>query len=179
PWRALQGAGPPRRRHRGGCEERLWDRPPRARGLFRRPRREARNRRTQQGRRPRRGGCEVQGGRAQAPEQGRGAHRLRRDRQGRRRRALPHPRGPRQRARRAGGGRAPRDPAALGALMQLAEKASLGPQSPLAPYGRITVKIGSSLLVKDGLPLTGWMATLAADIDALRATGREIVIVSS
>lgn len=63
--------------------------------------------------------------------------------------------------------------------MQLAEKASLGPQSPLAPYGRITVKIGSSLLVKDGLPLTGWMATLAADIDALRATGREIVIVSS
>lgn len=63
--------------------------------------------------------------------------------------------------------------------MQLAEKATLGPQSPLAPYGRITVKIGSSLLVKDGLPLTGWMATLAADIDALRATGREIVIVSS
>jgi glutamate 5-kinase len=63
--------------------------------------------------------------------------------------------------------------------MQLAENMALGPLSPLAPYGRITVKIGSSLLVKDGLPLTGWMATLAADIDALRATGREIVIVSS
>lgn len=63
--------------------------------------------------------------------------------------------------------------------MQLAEKPILGAASPLAPYGRITVKIGSSLLVKDGLPLTGWMATLAADIDALRAAGREVVIVSS
>lgn len=63
--------------------------------------------------------------------------------------------------------------------MQLAEKPLLGATSPLAPYGRITVKIGSSLLVKDGLPLTGWMATLAADIDALRKDGREVVIVSS
>lgn len=44
---------------------------------------------------------------------------------------------------------------------------------------RITVKVGSSLLV-DGQGLrTGWMGSLAHDLAALRGEGREVIVVSS
>lgn len=50
----------------------------------------------------------------------------------------------------------------------------------LAPYRRITIKIGSALLVDGaGRLRAGWLAALAADVAALKAEGREIVIVSS
>jgi glutamate 5-kinase len=55
------------------------------------------------------------------------------------------------------------------------------PSNALAPYGRITVKIGSALLVDSttGGVRKDWLNSLAADIDALRRNGQEIVIVSS
>ena len=50
----------------------------------------------------------------------------------------------------------------------------------LAPYKRLTIKIGSALLVdKTGKLRATWLADLAADIAALKAGGREVVIVSS
>ena len=50
----------------------------------------------------------------------------------------------------------------------------------LAPYRRLTIKIGSALLVdKQGALRADWLADLAADIAALRSDGREVVIVSS
>ncbi|HEV7344049.1 MAG TPA: glutamate 5-kinase [Devosia sp.] len=50
----------------------------------------------------------------------------------------------------------------------------------LAPYKRLTIKIGSALLVDSAGKLrAGWLASLAADIAALKAGGREVVIVSS
>ena len=50
----------------------------------------------------------------------------------------------------------------------------------LAPYKRLTIKIGSALLVdKQGRLRAAWLADLAADIAALKAEGREVVIVSS
>ena len=52
---------------------------------------------------------------------------------------------------------------------------------PLASYGRITVKIGSALLVdseSEGVR-TEWLRSLAADIHALRKDGREVIVVSS
>ncbi len=52
--------------------------------------------------------------------------------------------------------------------------------NPLAPYRRITIKIGSALLVDQAGKLrSAWLAGLAEDIAALQAEGREIVIVSS
>lgn len=52
--------------------------------------------------------------------------------------------------------------------------------NPLAPYRRITIKIGSALLVdKAGRLRAQWLAGLAEDIAALKAEGRDIVIVSS
>ena len=52
--------------------------------------------------------------------------------------------------------------------------------SPLAPYRRITIKIGSALLVdKAGKLRADWLAGLAEDIHTLQAEGREVVIVSS
>ncbi len=52
--------------------------------------------------------------------------------------------------------------------------------TPLAPYRRITIKIGSALLVdKSGKLRAEWLAGLATDIATLKAEGREIVIVSS
>ena len=52
--------------------------------------------------------------------------------------------------------------------------------NPLAPYRRITIKIGSALLVdKAGKLRAAWLADLAEDIAALKSEGREIVIVSS
>ena len=51
----------------------------------------------------------------------------------------------------------------------------------LAPYRRLTVKIGSALLVdgKTGKLRADWLASLAADLAALKAEGRSLVIVSS
>jgi glutamate 5-kinase len=51
----------------------------------------------------------------------------------------------------------------------------------LAPYRRLTIKIGSALLVdgKTGKLRTEWLAALADDLAALRATGVSLVIVSS
>jgi glutamate 5-kinase len=52
--------------------------------------------------------------------------------------------------------------------------------TPLASYRRITIKIGSALLVdKTGKLRADWLEGLAEDIAALKAEGREIVIVSS
>jgi glutamate 5-kinase len=50
----------------------------------------------------------------------------------------------------------------------------------LAPYKRLTIKIGSALLVdRNGKLRAAWLADLAADIAALKAGGCEVVIVSS
>ena len=50
----------------------------------------------------------------------------------------------------------------------------------LAPYKRLTIKIGSALLVDiKGKLRAAWLADLAADIAALKAGGCEVVIVSS
>jgi glutamate 5-kinase len=50
----------------------------------------------------------------------------------------------------------------------------------LAPYRRITIKIGSALLVdKAGKLRKAWLDALAEDIAALKAEGRDIVVVSS
>jgi len=50
----------------------------------------------------------------------------------------------------------------------------------LAAYKRLTIKIGSALLVdKSGKLRAPWLADLAADIAALKAEGRDVVIVSS
>lgn len=51
----------------------------------------------------------------------------------------------------------------------------------LAPYRRITIKIGSALLVdgKTGKLRAAWLASLAADLAALKAEGVSLVIVSS
>jgi glutamate 5-kinase len=50
----------------------------------------------------------------------------------------------------------------------------------LAPYKRLTIKIGSALLVdKAGKLRSAWLADLAADIAGLKASGCEVVIVSS
>ena len=52
--------------------------------------------------------------------------------------------------------------------------------NPLANYRRITIKIGSALLVDAAGKLRApWLAGLAQDIATLKAEGREIVIVSS
>ena len=52
--------------------------------------------------------------------------------------------------------------------------------SPLAPYRRLTIKIGSALLVdKQGQLRASWLDDLASDIAALRSDQREVVIVSS
>jgi glutamate 5-kinase len=53
-------------------------------------------------------------------------------------------------------------------------------QGRLAPYKRVVVKIGSALLVdrKSGLK-SAWLKSLAHDIADLRATGHEVLVVSS
>ena len=53
--------------------------------------------------------------------------------------------------------------------------------NPLWEYGRIAVKIGTALLADaaTGGVNARWLASLAADINDLRANGREIIIVSS
>jgi glutamate 5-kinase len=55
-----------------------------------------------------------------------------------------------------------------------------GIMNALAPYRRLTIKIGSALLVDPAGKLRAqWLADLAADISALKTSGCEIVIVSS
>lgn len=50
----------------------------------------------------------------------------------------------------------------------------------LAPYKRLTIKIGSALLVdKQGQLRKQWLGELAADITAIKRAGCEVVIVSS
>jgi glutamate 5-kinase len=51
----------------------------------------------------------------------------------------------------------------------------------LAPYRRLTVKIGSALLVDatTGRPRQAWLKSLAEDVAALKAEGRDVVVVSS
>lgn len=44
---------------------------------------------------------------------------------------------------------------------------------------RLVVKIGSALLVRDGVPATDWMTQLGADIARLRARGVDVIVVSS
>ena len=53
--------------------------------------------------------------------------------------------------------------------------------SVLQPYRRLTIKVGSALLVdgRTGRLRADWLDSLAADIADLKAEGREIVIVSS
>lgn len=50
----------------------------------------------------------------------------------------------------------------------------------LARAGRVTVKVGSSLLIgQDGGPRAAWLAGLAADLAALRESGKRVTVVSS
>ena len=53
--------------------------------------------------------------------------------------------------------------------------------SPLSTARRIVVKIGSALLVEEAsaAPRHTWLDSVAADLAALRAEGREVVVVSS
>lgn len=44
---------------------------------------------------------------------------------------------------------------------------------------RLVVKVGSSLLVEQGTPRTAWLVTLVTDLARLKASGTEIVVVSS
>ncbi|HYC95686.1 MAG TPA: glutamate 5-kinase [Sphingomicrobium sp.] len=55
------------------------------------------------------------------------------------------------------------------------------PAALLAAARRITVKVGSSLLVDDGSEgiRRGWLATLATDLARLREDGKQVVLVSS
>jgi glutamate 5-kinase len=51
----------------------------------------------------------------------------------------------------------------------------------LAGARRVVVKIGSALVVeeKTAAPRVGWLASVAADVAALRARGTEVILVSS
>lgn len=59
--------------------------------------------------------------------------------------------------------------------------AALNPLSPLHDFKRLTIKIGSALLVdaKTGKLRADWLHSLAADIASLRTDGTEVLIVSS
>ncbi len=65
--------------------------------------------------------------------------------------------------------------------MELRDDGIASENNPLWPFGRLTVKIGSALVAdaETGGVNTRWLEGIAADIDALRANGREIVVVSS
>src|SRR3712207_9322580 len=51
----------------------------------------------------------------------------------------------------------------------------------LAAARRLVVKIGSALVVEErtAAPRAGWLASVAADVAALRARGTEVILVSS
>ncbi len=64
----------------------------------------------------------------------------------------------------------------------LQPRAMIDPAAPsLAQGKRIVVKIGSALVVEEATaaPRAAWLASVAADVAALRATGAEVVLVSS
>ena len=54
-------------------------------------------------------------------------------------------------------------------------------KSPLDGYQRLTIKIGSALLVdaRTGALRQNWLKALASDISELKQQGRQIIIVSS
>src|SRR5690606_34146397 len=54
-------------------------------------------------------------------------------------------------------------------------------QNPLSAFRRLTVKVGSALLVdaESGQLRTQWLQSLAADLAALKSEGAELVVVSS
>ena len=56
---------------------------------------------------------------------------------------------------------------------------TVSPATSLRAARRIVVKVGSSLVVDARAPATVWLAGLAADIAALRAQRRQVVVVSS
>lgn len=58
---------------------------------------------------------------------------------------------------------------------------ALGDTGILAPFNRITIKVGSALLVDDttGQLRTLWLQSLADDIAGLKAAGKQVLIVSS
>ncbi len=49
----------------------------------------------------------------------------------------------------------------------------------LSNYQRITVKIGSALLVENGRLKREWLESLADDLQALSEAGKEVLVVSS
>ena len=51
--------------------------------------------------------------------------------------------------------------------------------SDLGSARRLVIKVGSSLLVDNGMARTSWLGSLARDIAALRTKGMQIVVVSS
>ena len=70
-------------------------------------------------------------------------------------------------------------PAAPSPAAEIAAEAS--PATALAHARRVVVKIGSSLLIDHATRAVArdWLASLAQDIAALRAQGREVIVVSS
>jgi glutamate 5-kinase len=56
---------------------------------------------------------------------------------------------------------------------------SLASLSDFRNVRRLVIKVGSSLLVERGAPRTGWLASLAQDIAAIRAEGPQVIVVSS
>ncbi|MBX7526159.1 glutamate 5-kinase [Qipengyuania vesicularis] len=51
--------------------------------------------------------------------------------------------------------------------------------SGLAGAKRLVVKVGSALLIEQGSPRAGWLATLAGELAGLRKGGTQIIVVSS
>ncbi|WP_084418280.1 glutamate 5-kinase [Henriciella litoralis] len=50
---------------------------------------------------------------------------------------------------------------------------------PLTSANRVIIKTGSALMASSGTPRHAWLASLAADIAALKASGKQVVLVSS
>ncbi len=53
------------------------------------------------------------------------------------------------------------------------------PRDFLGAARRIVLKVGSSLMVRDGALATDWLSSLAADIAQLREDGKDVLVVSS
>jgi glutamate 5-kinase len=72
-------------------------------------------------------------------------------------------------------------PAAPSPAAEIAAEAAPSPATALAHARRVVVKIGSSLLIDPATRAVArdWLASLAQDIAALRAQGREVIVVSS
>ena len=49
----------------------------------------------------------------------------------------------------------------------------------LAQAKRLVIKVGSALLIEDGMPRADWLATLAGEIAGLVARGTQVIVVSS